>query len=61
MEDASEMIACYQEAGRRGGKKMKNESSSWDYASAHGIQREEHVNHLLCEKHRAPERTLITK
>ena len=61
VEDAREMIACYQEASRRGGKKMKHESSSWDYASARGIQRGEHVNHLLCEKHRALERTLSKK
>lgn len=40
---------------------MKHESSSWDYASARGIQRGEHVNHLLCEKHRALERTLSKK
>ena len=61
VEDASEMIPCYQEASKRRGKKMKKESSSWDYASAHGIHRKEHVNHLVCEKYRALERTLITK
>ena len=52
MEDASEMIPCYQEASKRRGKKMKKESSSWDYASAHGIHRKEHVSHLVCEKYR---------
>lgn len=31
---------------------MKKESSSWDYASAHGIHRKEHVSHLVCEKYR---------
>lgn len=52
VEDASEMIPYYQEANRRE-KNEKKKSSYWDYARAHGIHLKEHVNHLVCEKHRA--------